>query len=166
VSTKLVVMDVDGVLTDGTIAIGPHGEETKFFNSHDGAGIRYLSRVGIATAIITGRSSNAVARRAEDLGIDRVSMGAHDKLPAFEALTADLGVVDDEVCYIGDDLMDVPVMRRVGTPVAVANARPEAKAHAIHVTAASGGRGAVREAIEWLLKREGKWANILERYGL
>ena len=159
-------MDVDGVLTDGTIAIGADGSETKFFNSLDGAGIRYVSRVGIATALITGRESSAVRLRASDLGIDYVSMGAHDKLPEYEKIVAEAGVTDEDVCYIGDDLMDVPVMRRVGAPIAVANARPEVRHCACYVTRAHGGRGGVREAIEWLLKREGRWQQILDRYGL
>jgi len=160
------MMDVDGVLTDGTISIGPDGGETKHFNSQDGASIRYLERVDIATAIITGRHSSAVEHRARDLGIDRLSMGAHDKLPEYERIIGELGVTDDEVVYIGDDLMDIPVMRRVGLPIAVANARAETKAHAQFVTEASGGKGAVREAIEWILKREGKWSRIIARYGL
>ena len=166
VSIKLVVLDVDGVLTDGTIAIGPDGGETKHFNSQDGAGIRYLARVGIATAIISGRDSFAVQHRARDLGIDRVSLGAHDKEPEYDAIIADLVVQDEEACYVGDDLMDIPVMRRVGLPIAVANARPEVKRHAAYTTQAPGGKGAVREAVEWILKREGKWQQIVERYGL
>ena len=165
-TVTLVVMDVDGVLTDGTIAIGPRGEETKFFNSLDGAGIRYLARAGIVAAIITGRVSPAVEHRARDLGIEHVCMGAHDKLPEYESLAARLGVEDSEACYIGDDLMDIPVMRRVGLSIAVANARPEVKQCATYVTDAAGGQGAVREAIEWLLKREAKWQRIVSRYGL
>jgi len=163
---KLVIMDVDGVLTDGTITVTPEGEDLKSFNSHDGAGIRYLLRAGIHAAIISGRASRAVEARARDLGIEHVYLGVHYKVPVYEQIIDSLNVRDGEVCYIGDDLMDIPVMRRVGLPVAVSNARPETKQHALYVTTAHGGRGAVRETIEWILKREGKWKQVIARYGL
>jgi len=166
VSIKLVILDVDGVLTDGTIMVTPEGQDIKCFNSQDGAGIRYLLRAGIHAAVISGRESPAVECRARDLGIEHVHLGAHDKLPVYEQVLCEVGVEDQDVCYIGDDLMDIPVMRRVGWPMAVANARPETKAHALFVTQAPGGRGAVREAVEWILKRDGKWEAIVARYGL
>ena len=159
-------MDVDGVLTDGTIAIGPDGEEIKFFHAHDGAGIRYLERAGIVPAIISGRSAKAVEFRARDLGIERVHLGIHEKLPVYEEMVRDLGITEQEVCYIGDDLMDLPIMRRVGLAVAVANARPEVKRQAQYVAAAEGGKGAVREVVEWILRRDGKWRQVAARYGL
>ena len=165
-SIKLVIMDVDGVLTDGTITVLADGQDIKSFNAHDGAGVRYLLRAGLHAAIISGRASTAVEARARDLGIEHVHLNAHEKLPAYEQIVSALDVRDEEVCYIGDDLMDIPVMRRVGLPVAVSNARPETKQHAVHVTAAHGGRGAVREAVEWILKREGKWQQVIARYGL
>lgn len=165
-SIKLVIMDVDGVLTDGTISVRPDGEEVKHFNAHDGAGIRYLLRAGIVPAILSGRTASAVEHRARDLGIERVHLGIHDKLPVYEQMLLELALEHREVCYIGDDLMDLPVMRRVGLPVAVANARPEVKRRARYVTCAHGGRGAVREVAEWILKRDGKWKQIVARYGL
>jgi len=162
---RLLVLDVDGVLTDGSILLDGDGRETKRFHVHDGSAIRYWKRAGKACAILTGRRSEAVERRAVELGIDRVVQGALDKLPAYEALARDLAVRDEEVCFIGDDLTDLPVLRRVGFPVAVANARPEVLRAAAYATACPGGRGAVRETVERILKAQGLWQGILEGYG-
>ena len=163
---RAVICDVDGVLTDGTIYLGGDGQELKGFNASDGAGIKYLQRSGIAVALLTGRESGAVTRRAAELGIDHVRQGAKRKEPAFDELLAALGITDAEACYIGDDLVDVPVLRRAGLAVAVADARPEVLAIADLVTATPGGRGAVRELAEHLLKAQGKWADVIGRYGL
>jgi 3-deoxy-D-manno-octulosonate 8-phosphate phosphatase (KDO 8-P phosphatase) len=162
---RAVILDVDGVLTDGRIFLRDDGSETKCFHAWDGAGIKYLLRSGIQVAFLSGRESEAVRHRARELGVAHVRQGAKDKLPAYESLLADLGLSDAEVCYVGDDLPDIPVMRRVGLSVAVADAREEVRALAHYVTHASGGQGAVREVAERLLKAAGKWAAILARYG-
>jgi len=163
---KVVVSDVDGVLTSGDIILGPNGEEWKRFDSQDGAGIKYLIRAGIPMALITGRWSEAVLKRAAELGIGKVIVGAKEKLPALDEILGHFGLPAERTCYIGDDLPDIPVMRKVGCPVAVANARPEVKGLACYVTRAEGGRGAVREVIEQILKAQGLWPSILKRYGV
>ena len=161
---RMVVMDVDGVLTDGAIVVHADGSESKVFNVKDGSGIKYLMRSGLKTAILSGRTSPPVERRAEDLGLDYCVTGALDKLPAYRKLLEDAGLTDREVCYIGDDLPDIPPMRYAGFPVAVADAAPETKSWAAYVTAAPGGRGAVREVAELLLKAQGKWDALMQRY--
>jgi 3-deoxy-D-manno-octulosonate 8-phosphate phosphatase (KDO 8-P phosphatase) len=163
-SVRAVICDVDGVLTDGSIYLCDDGIEMKRFHAWDGAGIKYLLRSGIKVGFLTGRESGAVACRARELGVEHVCQNAKDKLPAYEALAKEMGVSDDAVCYLGDDLTDLPVMRRVGYSVAVANAREEVRAAARYVTHAPGGRGAIREIAECLLKAQGKWAAILQRY--
>jgi len=161
---KLIILDVDGVLTDGGIVIDGQGDEIKSFSAHDGAGIRYLYRAGLKAAVITGRKSAAVEARCRDLGIEDVHQKALEKLPPYNAILAKHGLRDEEVCYIGDDLMDLPPMRRCGFPVAVANARTEVRAAAAYVTVAQGGHGAVREVIDKVLKFQGKWDLIMARY--
>lgn len=161
---KMVVFDVDGVLTDGKIMIDSVGIETKNFNVQDGSGIKYLLRSGIKVAFITGRQSVAVALRARELGVEDVYQGAKEKLEPYTKLIQKHALHDDEVCYVGDDLPDIPVMRRVGVPVAVANCRPEVKNEAVYVTKAEGGSGAAREVAEKILKDQGKWDTILSRY--
>jgi len=161
---KWLVVDVDGVLTDGTAFYGHGGFEGVAFDIQDGAGIKYLKRLGIRTAIISGRTAHAVLYRARELGIDDVIQGAKVKNVAYEALKERLGFQDSEVCYMGDDLPDLPIMRRVGLAAAVSNARPEVREAADLVTSASGGRGAVRELAEFILKAQGKWGEILGRY--
>ena len=163
-AVRLVVMDVDGVLTDGKAFYGGDGSKGLCFDVHDGAGIRWLQRGGIATAIISGRELEAVRARAEDLGIQEILLGAWMKLPAYEEVLQRTGVQDREVCCVGDDLMDLPLMRRAGLSVAVANARPEVRQAADMVTDASGGNGAVREIVEFILKAQGKWDAVTERY--
>lgn len=161
---KLMVLDVDGVLTDGTISYTDDDRETKHFNTQDGAGIKYWKRAGNEIAIITGRSSEAVARRAGELDINHVYQGAKDKLPFLEKILADTGIEASNTCYLGDDLPDIPAMLHVGAAFAVANATKETKDSALFVTKSSGGRGAVREVIEMILKAQGKWEKILQRY--
>jgi 3-deoxy-D-manno-octulosonate 8-phosphate phosphatase (KDO 8-P phosphatase) len=163
---KMLIMDVDGVLTDGSILLDAHGEDIKVFNSQDGAGIKYLHRAGLKCAILSGRSSPAVEARAKELEIEDVFQGAKDKVVSYEQIRTRRQLTDAEVCYIGDDLTDIPVLRRVGFPVAVANARKEVKKAARFVTSAPGGHGAVREVIEKILKEQDKWELILKRYGL
>jgi len=161
---KMLVLDVDGVLTDGKIIISDTGHEIKEFNCHDGAGIRYLLRAGLRAAIITGRKCRAISIRAKDLGIEDIYQNAHDKLEAYDHLLEKRNLTDDEICVVGDDLTDLPMMARCGFPVAVANARPEVKKAAAYVTRARGGDGAVREVIEKILKAQHKWQLIMKRY--
>ena len=161
---KMVVFDVDGVLTDGKIVLDMHGVETKSFNVQDGTGIKYLLRSDIRVGLITGRQSGVVSLRARELGIEDIYQGVKVKLEAYEKLVEKHGLHDEEVCYVGDDLPDIPVMRRVGLPVAVANARLEVKNEAAYVTQAEGGAGAAREVAEEILKGQGKWDTIMSRY--
>lgn len=161
---KLVIVDVDGVLTDGAISIDSEGRETKTFHVLDGTGIAYLHRVGIKVAIISGRTCKAVIHRASELGIEDVYQGAKIKLDAYKELLQKYALRDEEVCYIGDDLIDLPILYRVGFPVAVANATPLVKQRSAYVTKAKGGCGAVREVAEKILKYQDKWDFIMERY--
>lgn len=163
---RMVILDCDGVLTDGSICIDDDGKETKVFNVADGAGVAYMQRAGLHVAIISGRASMALYHRARELGINEVFQKEPDKLLAFEAIQRKYGLKDEQFCYIGDDLSDIPVMRRVGYAVAVANAHPEVKKIAHFVTRAGGGRGAVRELAEKLLKAQGKWKEVLAKYGV
>ncbi len=163
-SIRAVICDVDGVLTDGGIYMADDGSESKRFHVWDGAAIKLLLQSGIQVAFLTGRTSGVVANRAKDLGVQHVRQGAKEKMPAYEELLAAMAVADAEVCYIGDDLPDLPLMRRAGHSVAVADAREEVRAAADYVTRAPGGRGAVREAAELLLKARGKWAEIIRHY--
>lgn len=162
---RLIVLDVDGVLTDGTIYIDDEGRQMRGFHIQDGLGIALWKAVGGQVAILTSKRSEAVMTRARMLGIDLVEQGAEDKLPGFERLLASAGVPAERTAYIGDDLLDAAVMRRAGYPIAVDNAVPEIKSIAKRVTARSGGQGAVREAIEHLLKAGGDWAAALQAIG-
>lgn len=155
-AVRLAIFDVDGVLTDGTLYIGAQGEAFKAFNILDGHGVKMLQAAGIATAIISGRSSEAVSRRAAELGIAHVVQGSSDKLAALDELIAALGLEASACAFVGDDLPDLPAMRRCGFAVAVANAVDAVKAAAHHVTRASGGRGAVREFCELVLRAQGQ----------
>ena len=161
---QLIIMDVDGVLTDGGIVIHSDGTESKRFHVMDGHRIKMWHRADGQTAIISGRQSQATTERAEQLGISYVMQGCLKKLPAFESLLEKAGLHPDQVAYIGDDLMDIPVVRRVGLGVAVANADDELKKYADIVTARSGGDGAVGEIIEHILKASQKWYGLMERY--
>ena len=144
-AVRLAILDVDGVLTDGTLWYGPEGEALKAFNTLDGHGVKMLAEAGIAVAILSGRASGAVERRAKELGIAHVIQGAADKVREFERLVAKLGVQPADCAFVGDDLPDLAVMQRCGLAVAVANAVDEVKAIAHYVTRARGGQGAVRE---------------------
>lgn len=161
---KLLIMDVDGVLTDGGIIINHDGTESKRFHVHDGAWIRIWRRLGLKTAIITGRTSQALIHRATDLEIDYVYQGAIHKLEVFKQLLEDSGIPAEQMAYIGDDVMDLPVMNRVGFSVAVSNAFDDVKQMAGHVTTRPGGSGAVGELIMYLLKEMGLFDQAMERY--
>lgn len=161
---RLVVLDVDGVLTDGSIGIDDRGGESKVFSVLDGAGIKYLQRGGIKVAILSGRTSGATTFRARELGIEEVHQGIKDKLPVFHGLLQRMKISEKEVCYMGDDLTDLPILKRVGFPVTVPGGNKEVREAAQYVTQSSGGRGAVREVAEMILKKQGLWDKIMERY--
>ncbi|SPF43973.1 3-deoxy-D-manno-octulosonate 8-phosphate phosphatase KdsC [Candidatus Sulfopaludibacter sp. SbA4] len=165
---RLLLMDVDGVLTDGKLynVPGPDGNmvETKGFDSQDGIGLQWLARLGIPTGLISGRVSPATIERAKQCKLKYVYQGHTEKIPILEEILADARIAPAEVAYIGDDLTDVVVMRRVGLAIATANARPEVKAIAHYTTRVPGGQGAVREAIELLLQAQGRWSEILKHY--
>lgn len=161
---RLLCLDVDGVLTDGSVLIDDHGVETKRFFVRDGTAIRMWQRAGGMIAIITGRRGEALRHRARELGIEHLLEGVERKGEAFEALLDALGVDAQEVAMVGDDLPDLPILERCGYPVAVRDAAPEVVEVAGHVTTATGGRGAVREVVELLLKAKGDWDCSVERY--
>ncbi len=165
---KLLLMDVDGVLTDGRLYNVPDAAgnmvETKGFDSQDGIALQWLSWKGIKTGLISGRVSPATVERAKQTKFAYVYQGHIEKIPILEEILRDSGCASSETAYIGDDLTDVVVMRRVGLAIATANARAEVKAQAHYVTAQPGGNGAVREAIEMILKAQGLWEEILKKY--
>ena len=161
---QLIIVDVDGVLTDGTVVFTGTGESAKRFHVHDGLGLKLAMAAGKTVALMSSAGSAAVVRRAEQLGIERVYQNVPDKGAAYEAVRDELGLRDEAVCYIGDDLVDLPAMRRAGLPVAVANAAEEVKAAATFVTTRPGGRGAVREVVEHVLKSEGVWDDTVARF--
>ncbi len=161
---RLLLLDVDGVLTDGRIMLTPGGEEIKSFHVRDGSAMKYWTRAGGKLALLTGRGSNAVKIRAGELGVHATRLNAKDKLPAFREILTELGIEPHETIVVGDDLVDIPLVRRAGLGVAVADAAEELRARADYVTAAPGGAGAVREVIEMVMKRTGQWDRILSAY--
>jgi 3-deoxy-D-manno-octulosonate 8-phosphate phosphatase (KDO 8-P phosphatase) len=163
---ELLLLDVDGVLTDGGVIYADDGTELKKFHVRDGSGLKLWHAAGKRSAIVSGRRSAAVDRRAAELGITPVLQGCDDKLAALAQVLSATGLRPEQVCAIGDDLPDLPVLRRCGLAVAVADACPELRHAAHHVTAAAGGRGAVRQAIEWLLRASGRWDELIARYSV
>jgi 3-deoxy-D-manno-octulosonate 8-phosphate phosphatase (KDO 8-P phosphatase) len=165
---RLLLMDVDGVLTDGRLinVPGPTGKmiETKAFDSQDGIALQWLNWHGVQTGVISGRMSPATEERARQVHMTYVYQGHIEKIPVLEEIFGESGVSPEQVAYMGDDLTDVVVMRRVGLAIATANARPEVKKFAHYVTAAPGGHGAVREIVELILTAQGRWAEILRKY--
>ncbi len=161
---KLLVLDVDGVLTDGKLYYGANGDELKAFSSRDGAGIKYLMRAGLECAILSGRDSAALHRRCQDLGIDHVVTGAKVKEPELQKVLDDLGLAPEEAGYVGDDLMDLPPMRAVGWSACPADAVREVREAVDYVADANGGHGAVREIVEHVLGAQDKWDGIMARY--
>ena len=161
---RLVIFDVDGVLTDGSLFLGDDGQEYKAFNARDGHGMVMLRESGVQLAVISGRSSGAVSTRMEGLGIRHVFQGRADKMPAYEELTRSLGVPDEAVAYVGDDVVDLPIMRRVGLAIAVGDAHPRVLQHAHWRTQAPGGRGAAREVSELIMDAQGSLEPIIARY--
>lgn len=161
---KLLVLDVDGVLTDGSLIVNADGSESKTFNVLDGNGIKLWKRAGLKVAFLSGRTSEPTGHRARRLEVDYCLQDCHDKLPALEKLLQEVKLPPQAVAYIGDDLPDIPPMRYAGFAVAVADAVDEVKQHADYITTRSGGGGAVREVIEYILKSSGKWDKLMERY--
>jgi 3-deoxy-D-manno-octulosonate 8-phosphate phosphatase (KDO 8-P phosphatase) len=161
---RLVIFDVDGVLTDGSLYLGDDGQEYKAFHSKDGHGMKMLQASGIQIGIITGRTSEVVRIRMRSLGVEHVYQGKLDKLPAYDELKAAIGLRDEQIAYVGDDVVDLPVMVRVGLAIAVQDAHPLVKQHAHWVTPSNGGRGAAREVCELLMDAQGNLAPALERY--
>lgn len=161
---ELLVLDVDGVLTDGRITYTAGGEELKSFHVRDGSGLAAWRRIGRRTAIITGRSSPAVTKRAAELGIEPVLQGVAEKRAALDEIVRSTAVPLERMGAIGDDLPDLPVLRAVGLAIAVGDACPEVRSAAAFVTMAHGGRGAVREAIEFLLRAQGLWESVVASY--
>jgi 3-deoxy-D-manno-octulosonate 8-phosphate phosphatase (KDO 8-P phosphatase) len=165
---KLLLMDVDGVLTNGKLYNVPNAEgamvETKGFDSQDGIGLQWLNWKGIKTGVISGRLSPATVERARQCKMTYVYQGHIEKIPILEEILADAKIDSNEVAYIGDDFTDIVIMHRVGLAIATANARPEVKCRAHYVTTAVGGEGAVREVVEILLKAQNYWPEILRHY--
>jgi 3-deoxy-D-manno-octulosonate 8-phosphate phosphatase (KDO 8-P phosphatase) len=161
---KLMLFDVDGTLTDGNLWYGPSGEEIKAFHSFDGHGIKMLAKSGVRVALLTGRSSPAVAARAAELGIEHVLQGVEQKRPTYEALLAKLGLSQDQAGYMGDDLVDIPVLTRCGFACAVPEAPEEVRKHAHYVAAAPAGEGAAREVCEFIMRAQDTFGAILQEY--
>ena len=161
---KLLILDVDGVLTDGSIIYNDNGVETKIFNVKDGLGIRLLMKAGITLCIATGRRSNALYNRCDNLGIEHIFDGLGDKAAILDPILNRTGVSTEQVAFIGDDLPDLALMKKVGLSIAVADAHKTVLKHADMVTSAKGGDGAVREVCEAILKAQGLWDNILEGF--
>jgi len=163
-SIELLVLDVDGVLTDGKITYCSCGEEIKSFNSKDGAGMKYWKRTGKKLAIISGRSSQSIVRRAEELQVDAVELDRKDKLEAYRRVLSVLRIGEEATAAIGDDLTDLPILMHCAFPVAVADSPEEVKSAAAYITSLPGGSGCVRETIELILKRAGQWEQVISRY--
>ena len=160
-SIKMLLTDVDGVLTDGRVFLDHEGREMKAFHVWDGLGLVLLQRAGLLVGIISGSDAPLIRHRARQLGITEVYTACLDKKPALDEILARHQLRPEQVCFVGDDLLDLPLFRCVGMGVAVANARPEALAAARYVTAAQGGAGAVREVAELILKTQGRWEEVL-----
>jgi len=164
VRIRLLVLDVDGVLTDGTFWLREDGDEWKAFHATDGLGLRLLMDTGVSVALLSGRRSAIVERRARELGIERVVQGSGDKVAAIYKLGTQMGIEPVAMAYMGDDLVDIPAMRLVGFAAAPADARPEALAAAAWVAPRGGGRGAVRDLCEHLLRDMGRWDEVAARF--
>jgi len=161
---KLLLLDVDGVLTDGKIVYDSRGRDMKFFDVHDGLGVYVLRKAGIKTILITAKGSRAIGPRARDMQVEAVFENISPKTAVLDKILKKYDVNIDEVCFVGDDLVDLCLMKRVGFPVAVFNACPEIKQAASYITLREGGRGAVREVAELILKSQGKWEEVLRLY--
>ncbi len=161
---RLLLLDVDGVLTDGRIVYDSRRRDSKFFDVHDGLGVYVLHKFGINTILITAKNSKAIAPRSKDMRVVEVFAGITPKSMVLDRILKKYGVEKEAVCFMGDDLVDLSLMRKIGLPVAPANAREEVKEAAVYVTSCSGGRGAVREVAELILKSQDKWKDVLKLY--
>ncbi|MCB9482185.1 MAG: HAD-IIIA family hydrolase [Desulfobacteraceae bacterium] len=160
--TKLLLLDVDGILTDGTITYTSNGEELKSFSVKDGLGIRLLRESGIKTAVVTARESEMVSRRCKELSIDPVFQNIKKKNEVINKIEKELGINRNNICFMGDDLIDIPVMKLCGITVTVPDSCEEVKNKALYITEKNGGKGAVREVCELILKSKGLWKNAIE----
>ncbi len=161
---RLAIFDVDGVLTDGSLYLGDDGQEYKAFHSRDGHGMVMLLGTGVRLAVITGRQSEVVRLRMESLGIPHIYQGQRDKIPAYLHLRDSLDLADSDIAYVGDDVVDLPIMRRVGLAVAVGDAHPAVRRHAHWCTSLGGGRGAAREVCELIMEAQGTLEPSIARY--
>jgi 3-deoxy-D-manno-octulosonate 8-phosphate phosphatase (KDO 8-P phosphatase) len=161
---RLLILDVDGVLTDGRIIMDDNGCESKHFNVRDGHGLKVLMRYDVDVVLLTGRTSSVVTHRADDLGIKEVHQGIWNKVEAFEGIIARRGLIPEQVAYVGDDIVDIPLLKRVGFAASVADGCAEARQSVHYVAENGGGRGAVREICELILKAQGKWPDVAARY--
>jgi YrbI family 3-deoxy-D-manno-octulosonate 8-phosphate phosphatase len=162
---ELILSDVDGVMTDGGIRLVDDGQQMMKFHIRDGMGVRLWREAGKRFGIVTGRNLEAIRRRAADLWLDIIRLGIDDKLPAVDALAAEFGLSREQICYIGDDLLDLSTIRAVGLGVAVADAVEDVRRAAKYVTSVPGGEAPVREVIELILKNTGRWDAVMRRYG-
>lgn len=163
---RLLLLDVDGVLTDGRILYDEKGREIKFFHVQDGQGIRWLQREGVEVGFLSGRSSRSVEMRAKELGISFLFQGIGDKIKTFEKILKKTKLVPDQVAFMGDDFIDLALLKIVGLSFSVSNGHPLVQKEADYVTKAAGGYGAVREVSEFIIKAQDKWDIILKKYGL
>lgn len=161
---KLLLLDVDGVLTDGRIIYDSKGKDAKFFDVHDGMGVYVLGKLGIKTILITAKGSRSIAPRAKDMRVEEVYEDISPKSEVLDKILKKHKITPDEICFVGDDLVDLCLMKRVGFPIAVFNAAPEIKQAAAYVTLRHGGRGAVREVAELILKSQDKWKEVIRLY--
>jgi len=161
---KLLLLDVDGVLTDGRIIYDSSGRDMKFFDVHDGMGVHLLHKAGIPSILITAKGSKSIKPRAEDMQVDAVFENISPKSAILDKILKKYKIDNSQVCFVGDDLVDLGIMKKVGLAIAVANAAAEIKEIACYVTSKSGGRGAVREVAELILKSQGKWGEIIRNY--
>jgi len=164
--TKLLLLDVDGVLTDGRIIYDSRGHDMKLFDVHDGMGVHVLRKTGIKTILITAKGSRAIRPRAKDMGVQEVLENISPKTKVLDKILKQYKVSVDEICFVGDDLVDLGLMKRVGFPIAVFNACPEIKQAAVYITLREGGRGAVREVAELILKAQDKWKEVISLYDI
>ncbi len=161
---RLLLLDVDGIMTDGRIIYDNNGIESKAFDVKDGHGLKLLQRAGVRVGIITGRESRVVVQRARELGIGIVHQAAKEKIVPYLQVLKETGLQDEQIAYAGDDLVDLPILRRVGLALSVADGVEEVRSCVHYVTQRRGGRGAVREMCEMILKKSGRWQGVTERY--
>ena len=161
---RILVLDIDGVLTDGRIIYGNYGDELKNFDVNDGMGIFMVKRAGIKCVILTAKASPVVSRRAKELRVDKLYQNFHYKIEALKKIQKKFKVKNEEICFVGDDVIDIPVLKRIGLAVCPPNAMEEVKPFAHFITEKRGGRGAVREVCNFLLKAQDKWDTVTERY--